>query len=179
MNYELIIGKYYPADNQLRQILLTHSSAVADRALLIADRHPELGLDRQFLYEAAMLHDIGVFRTDAPGIQCFGTEPYIRHGIIGADIMRTEGFPRHARVCERHTGAGITLDAIRTQHLPLPTDHDLLPETIEEQVICYADKFYSKSHLDRIRTVEQAARSLEKFGSEGVARFMEWAHRFE
>lgn len=84
-------------------ILMRHSRDVADRALLIADRHPELGLDRGFLEEAAMLHDIGVFRTDAPGIQCFGTEPYICHGMIGAEILRSEGCPRHARVCERHT----------------------------------------------------------------------------
>lgn len=178
MDYRSILDKYYPDDNELRHILLTHSRAVADRALLIADRHPELGLDREFLEEAAMLHDIGVFRTDAPGIQCFGTEPYIRHGIIGADIMRAEGYPKHARVCERHTGTGITCAAIEARDLPLP-HRDFLPETMEEQVICYADKFFSKSHLDRIRDVGQAAKSLEKFGEEGVGRFMEWARRFE
>lgn len=178
MNYELIINKYYPEDNELRHILLTHSRAVADRALLIADRHPELAPDREFLEEAAMLHDIGVFRTDAPGIQCFGTEPYIRHGIIGAEIMRAEGYPRHARVCERHTGTGLTRAAIEARELPLP-HRDFLPETVEEQVICYADKFFSKSHLDRTRTVEQTIKSLEKFGEEGVARFKEWVRRFE
>lgn len=178
MDYQKIIDKYYPEDNELRAIIMRHSRDVADRALTIADRHPELGLDRVFLEEAAMLHDIGVFRTDAPGIQCFGTEPYIRHGIIGAEIMRAEGFPRHARVCERHTGTGITRDAIRQFGLLLP-DRDFVPETLEEQVICYADKFFSKSHLERVRTVGQAAESLAKFGEEGVARFMTWAERFE
>lgn len=178
MDYNRIIDKYYPEDNELRHILITHSRSVATRALSIADKHPELNLDRSFLEEAAMLHDIGVFRTDAPGIQCFGTEPYIRHGIIGADIMRAEGYPRHARVCERHTGGGITLAAIEAQHLPLP-HRDFLPETLEEQVVCYADKFFSKSHLERTRTVEQAAKSLEKFGHDGVERFLEWARMFE
>ena len=66
-----IIDKYYPEDNELKRILLTHSRLVADKALWIADRHPELNLDRQFLEEAALLHDIGVFLTDAPGIYCF------------------------------------------------------------------------------------------------------------
>lgn len=178
MDYQKIIDKYYPEDNELRAIIMRHSRDVADRALAIADRHPELGLDRVFLEEAAMLHDIGVFRTDASGIQCFGTEPYIRHGIIGAEIMRAEGFPRHARVCERHTGTGITREAIRQLELPLP-DRDFMPETLEEQVICYADKFFSKSHLERVRTVEQASASLAKFGEEGVARFRKWAARFE
>ena len=177
MDYQVIINKYYPEDDELRHILLVHSRAVADKALAIADRHPELSLDRQFIEEAAMLHDIGIVRCNAPGIQCFGTEPYICHGRIGAEMLRAEGFPRHARVCERHTGAGITRRQIIAQKLPLP-QQDFLPETMEEKVICYADKFFSKSHLDEEKTVEQAIASLSKFGEEGVARFREWVKMF-
>ena len=177
MDYQAIINKYYPEDNELRHILLVHSRAVADKALAIADRHPELSLDRQFIEEAAMLHDIGIVRCNAPGIQCFGTEPYICHGRIGADMLRAEGFPRHARVCERHTGAGITRSQIIVQKLPLP-EQDFLPETMEEKVICYADKFFSKTHLDEEKTIEQAIASLSKFGEEGVARFREWGKMF-
>ena len=177
MDYQAIINKYYPEDNELRHILLVHSRAVADKALAIADRHPELSLDRQFVEEAAMLHDIGIVRCNASGIQCFGTEPYICHGRIGAEMLRAEGFPRHARVCERHTGAGITRSQIIAQKLPLP-QQDFLPETMEEKVICYADKFFSKSHLDEEKTIEQAIASLSKFGEEGVARFREWVKMF-
>ena len=124
-----------------------------------------------------MLHDIGIIRCDAPGIQCFGSEPYICHGRLGAEMLRKEGFPRHARVCERHTGAGITREQIINQHLPLP-EQDFLPETMEEKVICYADKFFSKTHLDKEKTVEQAEQSLAKFGEEGVLRFREWEQIF-
>ncbi len=177
MDYQAIINKYYPEDNELRHILLVHSRAVADKALAIADCHPELSLDRQFIEEAAMLHDIGIVRCNAPGIQCFGTEPYICHGRIGADMLRAEGFPRHARVCERHTGAGITRSQIIEQKLPLP-EQDFLPETMEEKVICYADKFFSKTHLDEEKTIEQAIASLSKFGEEGVTRFREWVKMF-
>lgn len=92
MDYQSIIDKYYPSENELRRILLVHSRQVADRCLLIAKKHPELKLDVEFLEEAAMLHDIGIFRCNAPGIQCFGTEPYIRHGIIGGEILRQEGW---------------------------------------------------------------------------------------
>ena len=178
MDYKKIIDKYYPSENELRRILLVHSKAVTTRALLIAAQHPELSLDEQFIEEAAMLHDLGIFRTNAPGIQCFGTESYIRHGVLGAELLRVEGFSRHARVCERHTGAGISLADIERQQLPLP-HHDFLPETLEEKVICYADKFYSKSNLEREKTVEQAAKSLEKFGGDGVKRFLAWADMFE
>ena len=159
MNPIDIINKYYPEENELRHILLTHSRSVADKSLWIADRHPELSLDKDFLYEAAMLHDIGIFLTDAAGIHCFGDKPYICHGYLGADLMRREGYPRHALVCERHTGAG-------------------LPVSMEEQVICFADKFYSKTHLEKEKSVEKARKSLERYGEEGVRRFDNWCEQF-
>jgi len=177
MNYQAIIDKYYPESNELKHILMEHSRQVTDKALAIVDTHPELNADRIFVEEAAMLHDIGIFRCNAPGIQCFGTEPYICHGTIGAEILRSEGYPKHARVCERHTGAGLSLQEIEQQNLPIP-HHDLLPETIEELIICYADKFFSKTKLDQEKTVEQAIRSLSKFGNEGVARFVKWSKMF-
>ena len=187
MNYLSIIHKYYPEDNELRRLLLRHSRQVADRALKIVESHPEWNIDREFLEAAAMLHDIGIVRCDAPGIHCYGTEPYIRHGMMGAEMLRQcstfnvqcSTFEAFARVCERHTGAGITREEIKRQGLPLPLDRDFMPETLEEQIICYADKFYSKSSPDREKNIEQAANSLRKFGEEGVTRFMEWATRFE
>ena len=178
MNYYLLIDKYYPEDNELRHILINHSQSVARKALQIVSSHPELHLDAQFVEEAAMLHDLGIFRTDAPGIQCFGSEPYICHGRLGAEILRKEGYERHARVCERHTGAGITCKEIIAQGLPLP-HQDFLPETLEEKVICYADKFFSKTHLDREKSIEKAEKSLAKFGEDGVMRFREWERMFE
>ncbi len=164
MDYLSIIDKYYPADDELRRILMIHSRQVADRCLAIVAKHKELPVDVQFMEEAAMLHDIGIYRCDAPGIHCHGTEPYLRHGPIGGEILRAEGFPRHARVAERHTGTGLP---------------GYEPETLEEQIICYADKFYSKSRLDRVLTVAETAQSLEKFGHEGVLKFLAWAECFE
>ncbi len=178
MNYELIINKYYNDTPELISILLKHSKAVADKALAIAEAHPELHLDKQFVMEAAMIHDIGIIKTDAPDIQCFGTEPYIRHGVLGAEMIRAEGFPLHARVCERHTGAGLSLNEIEEQALPLPHE-DLLPETLEEKVICYADKFFSKTKLDREKTLAEAERSVAKHGEEGLRRFKEMERIFE
>ena len=177
IDYQVVIDRYYKEDTPLRHILLTHSRQVAERALRICDRHPELNLDRDFLEAAAMLHDIGIIRCNAPGIQCFGTEPYIRHGIIGAEMLGASYEP-FARVCARHTGAGITKEEIIRQELPLPLQ-GFLPETLEEQVICYADKFFSKSHLDHEKTLAEAERSLMKFGDAGLQRFRQWADRFE
>ena len=163
IDYQSVIIKYYPT-GVLRDLLLKHSRQVADRCLAICNRHPELGLDRVFLEEAAMLHDIGIQWCSAPGIHCHGTEPYLRHGVVGGELLRLEGWERHARIAERHTGTGLL---------------GLEPETLEEQVVCYADKFYSKSHPDRVLTITEAAQNLERFGHEGVRKFMDWAGRFE
>lgn len=171
-----IIDKYCTSDGQ-KHILLVHSRAVADKALEIARRHPEWNADEAFIEEAALLHDIGIAKVDAPAIECHGTEPYICHGILGAEMLRSEGMERHALVCERHTGTGLTLQQIVEQGLPLP-HRDMQPMSIEEQIICFADKFFSKTRLDTEKTVGQARRSLEKFGIEGLERFDQWCKMF-
>lgn len=48
MNALAIINKYYSEENELKHILLTHSRSVADKALQIAVKHPELHLDTGF-----------------------------------------------------------------------------------------------------------------------------------
>ena len=171
-----IIDKYCTSDSQ-KQILLKHSRSVADKALEIARRHPEWNADEDFIEEASLLHDIGIVQVNAPAIECYGEEPYICHGILGADILRNEGMDRHALVCERHTGTGLTLQQIVEQGLPLP-HRDMQPVSLEEQIICFADKFFSKTRLDVEKSVEQARRSLEKFGAEGLAKFDKWCEMF-
>lgn len=176
-----IIDYYFPEETnpRLREILIRHSRSVAELAREVCRKHPELGADEEFVYEAAMLHDIGIVKCDAEGIACYGTEPYICHGTLGAQMCREQGLPEaYARVCARHTGTGLTAKAIREQHLPLP-EEDLLPETIEEQIICYADKFFSKTKLDKQKTYEQAEKSLRKFGEEGVEVFRRWHALFK
>ena len=176
MNPLDIINKYCTSEEQ-RQILLIHSRAVADKALAIARKHPEWAIDEQFIEEAALLHDIGIVQVNAPAIACQGTEPYICHGILGAAILRSEGLERHALVCERHTGTGLTLQQIIEQGLPLP-HIDMQPVSMEEQIICFADKFFSKTRLDTEKSVEQARRSLEKFGADGLVKFDAWCSKF-
>lgn len=193
MDYSKIIDYYYPEDDELRRLLLVHSRAVADKALRICRQHPELGADSDFVEAAAMIHDIGIRECNAPSIHCHGTRPYIQHGLAGAemiDALRVAQGPAgepmleaFARVCQRHTGAGITRREVLEQGLPMPLPDDdsepYMPETIEEQIVCYADKFFSKTKLDREKTMEEVVRSLAKFGTGGVARFQQWAQTFE
>ena len=176
MNVQSIIDKYC-SEERLRDILMQHSRAVADKALSIARNHPELQADEQFIEEAALLHDIGIVLVDAPAIACCGTEPYICHGVLGAEMLRAEGMERHALVCERHTGTGLTLQQIIAQELPLP-HRDMQPVSMEEQIICFADKFFSKSHSERVKTVEQVRQMLSRFPDANLERWDKWVELF-
>ena len=102
-----IIEKYYSPSSETYKILVSHSYDVTDKALKIAQQHPELNADMQFIQEAAMLHDIGIFMTYAPDLYCDGDLPYICHGYLGSELLQKEGYPKHAMVCERHTGRNV------------------------------------------------------------------------
>ena len=173
-----LIEKYYGELPELKHILLVHSEQVRDRALHICDNHPELNADRQFVEEASLLHDIGIKFCNAPKIYCFGTHDYIEHGVLGAELLRQEGLPRHADVAERHTGSGITLEQVLREELPLP-HQDYCPRTIEEQIICYADKFYSKSHIGELVPYDKVRYNIWRYGHDAVVRFDKWHSMFE
>lgn len=176
MNYQAIIDKYYPVGSRLRDIYMRHCRQVADKALAIAKAN-NLDLDYDMIEAAAMLHDIGIVMTDAPGIDCHGTEPYLAHGILGAKLLRAEGMSEEvARVAERHTGAGITRQDIIARELPIPPDGIYVPQSLLERLICYADKFYSKSGDMEEKSLERVKLSMMKFSPETAERF-EVLHR--
>ena len=175
---DVVISHFYPEDTPLRRLLLRHSTQVRDKALAILanPQRPPLELDAELVSAGAMLHDVGILQCHAPSILCTGTRPYIAHGMIGAEMLRDYGrahgldMEPFARICERHTGAGITAKEVREQGLPIP-ERDYLPETPEEKLVCLADKFFSKSGDMKDKTVDVVRRSLEKFGADTVERF--------
>ena len=174
-----IIERFYEKGSPLYDLLLTHSMQVSTLAKQLAERLVAniTPVDIDFVVEAAMLHDIGIIHTDAPGIHCQGSEPYIRHGVLGRKMLDELGLFRHALVCERHTGAGLTIKEIADQQLPLP-HRNLLPVSLEEKLVCYADKFYSKSHPEHVRSMEVTRSKLVKFGAGTLARFDEMVALF-
>jgi uncharacterized protein len=180
MNPIDIITRYYEQNSRAYEILIRHGRQVANKALEIADRVAHLKPDLRFIEEAAYLHDIGIFRTHSPELGCFGKDPYVRHGYLGRKILEKIGLSAHALVCERHVGVGMTEDDIRQQGLPLPV-RDMVPVSIEEQIICYADKFYSKNgqDSDKEKSVDEIVGSLKHYGHDKVARFKAWVELFE
>jgi uncharacterized protein len=174
-----IISRFFPPESRSRQILIEHGRRVAGKALAAAARVAHLRPDLDFVQSAAMLHDIGIFLTRSPELDCHGTEPYIRHGVLGRGIMDALGHPRHGLVCERHVGAGISAADIRRFNLPLP-ERDMLPVSIEEEIVCYADKFFSKNGggAPSEKSVAEIVEGLGRFGEDKAERFMRWMDRF-
>ncbi|WP_300668358.1 HD domain-containing protein [Desulfoluna sp.] len=172
--------KHYGPGSEALEVLLTHSRCVAEKALTVADRVAHLEPDRLFIKEASMLHDIGMIHTWAPGIGCRGEYPYILHGVIGAEMLQKEGLRRHARVCERHTGAGLSVMEIVEADLPLP-HRNLLPDTLEEKIICFADKFFSKNPttLTHEKSIAKVRSLMAQYGDTQLVRFEAMAALFE
>ncbi len=178
LNCLKIIGKFYDPDSKACKILADHGARVSEKALRVAEN---LGLpspDRDFVQEASMLHDIGMIHTDVPRLGCHGNHPYIAHGILGRLMLEKIGLPRHALVCERHIGVGISAGDVVMQKLPIPV-RDMLPTTLEEKIVCYADKFFSKNGLAREKTPDEILRSLGRFGREKTDIFLSWLEDFE
>ena len=177
-DYLSTISKHYPAGRKVSGILLSHSRAVADEALAIAHRL-RLPLDDADVEAAAMLHDIGIIRTNAPGIGCYGSAPYLCHGPIGADMLRADGAPEiYALVAERHTGAGLTDAEIASRKLPMPEGRSYTPQSLLEQLVCYADCFYSKSGDMSRKPLDRVEASMAKFGPAVLDRFRALHRRF-
>ena len=172
MNPLTIINRYFEPGSTAFDILIEHSSMVMAKALAVADNVRHLSPDMTFIKEAAMLHDIGILFVNEPELGCHGDNPYICHGYLGRELLEREGLPLHALVCERHIGVGISIADIEAHNLLLPR-RDMNPLSLEEKIICYADKFYSKriGWLRHEKSTDQAREELEKFGTEKLEVF--------
>jgi uncharacterized protein len=175
-----LLTRFYDPRSRAFSLLKAHGEQVAEKALAAAGKVAHLRPDLEFIRSAAMLHDIGIYLTRAPGLDCHGTEPYVRHGVLGRELLDRLGHSRHALVCERHVGAGISADEVCRFSLPLPA-RDMLPVSIEEQIICYADKFFSKNGGTRTREkpVDEVVAGLRPHGEDQVRRFLDWEEMFK
>ena len=174
-----LIERYFPEGHPARGYYLIHVEAVAKAALLILRHNPRLTLDENRIEAMALLHDIGILKVHAPEIGCNGQYPYICHGYLGREILEQEGLAEIAPICERHTGVGITVQDIENQKLPLP-HRDMVPLSVEERLICFADKFFSKSaeNPNKPKSFDKILKSLSKYGPDKAEKFLEMAREF-
>jgi uncharacterized protein len=105
-----------------------HSLKVADKALELAEniKFKEINLD--LIEIGGLLHDIGRCKTHG-----------FKHALIGAKIIRERGLSeRLAKICETHILGGLDKEDAKQVGLP---ERDFLPLTLEEKIICLADKY--------------------------------------
>jgi uncharacterized protein len=175
-----LLAQHHPPGTLTHRILLNHGREVAALATAVAHR---LGrhqpVDAVFVNEAAWLHDIGIGLTNTPRLGCSGSAPYLAHGILGAELLRAAGLPRHALVSERHIGVGLTIADIEQQRLPLPR-RDMIPRSVEEEIVAYADLFFSKTPdgPGGPRSAAEVRAKLGRFGAAKVLIFDTWHTRF-
>ncbi len=177
---DAIIKEYYQEGSDLYNTLMNHSRIVTQRSVEIGESLSDLSPDIEFIEKAAMLHDIGIYLTKAASIGCIGEYAYICHGYLGREVLDNLGLPsEYGLVCERHTGAGITKENIESNKLPLP-HRDMVPKTLEEKIICVADKYHSKSpkYSSKNIATREIIEELKKIHPEHSQRFAKWAKEF-
>ncbi|MCX8173109.1 MAG: HDIG domain-containing protein [Thermoplasmata archaeon] len=129
------------------QEVIAHTLFVKEVALKIAARCKQ-NVRIDLVVAGALLHDIGRAVTHG-----------VAHGVRGGEIARNLGVDeRIVRIIERHVGGGITREEAAKLGLG---NRPLSPETIEEKIVCIADKLVAH---DRIAGVEAEVRKLEEKG---------------
>jgi uncharacterized protein len=126
-----------------------HSEKVADKAIEIARKIKKVPVDINLIEIGALLHDIG--RTKTHGF---------KHALIGGKILKQRGFSNKlARICETHILGGLDKEDAKKVGLP---EKDYLPLTLEEKIICLADKHMAGTREVSIR--ERFNRWFRKYG---------------
>ena len=114
--------------------VINHCVAVADFALETANKLQRKGvkINTELVEAGALLHDIGRSKNQT-----------VDHALIGAQIAQSIGLSESLiKIIKRHVGAGITEE--EAKWLGWPKDV-YTPQTLEEKIVCYADKLISKS----------------------------------
>lgn len=185
INYFDIIHKYICPSSPTYPIYIIHCHLVTNKALKIGRR---LGLDRaqlRFIEEAGMLHDIGIVNVYSPSLHCYGQFHYLCHGYEGRKILKSEGLPAHGRVAERHTGTGLSKQDLANLQATVSSKkwsaplRNMLAKTIEEEIISFADLFFSKGgNLWEEKPLARIRKSVRKHGPEKEAILEDWIARF-
>lgn len=168
-----LIHRYIPPDSLTYRFYLPHVASVTTMAVRVARRLQLAPAQIRFIEEAALLHDIGIVNVNAPHLGCHGDRPYLAHLEEGRRILEQEGLPRHAEVAFNHVGLGLTREEILTKNLPL-SPQDIFPETVEAQIISWADLFFIKvtgKCWSQLAADEVRQRVLTKYGPRQAQTF--------
>jgi uncharacterized protein len=152
--YETVIPDRDFALELLRKVRLPfpirqHSINVANKAVEIANNITKARVNTRLVEIGGLLHDIG--RSVTHGFE---------HALIGGRILRERGLPKElARICETHILGGLDKEDAKKVGLP---GKDYLPETLEEKIVCLADKHMTGNH--EVSIEERFQKWFTKYG---------------
>jgi uncharacterized protein len=108
-------------------------------------------IDEKSILRGAILHDIGRSK-----------EHSVRHGFLGGEILRKDGYDRKViKIVENHVGGGI--DKQDCAKLGLP-ERDFIPISLEEKIVCLADKYVEDN---QIKPLQETISKFDKILGEG------------
>ena len=126
-----------------------HSLKVAEKALDIAEKIKLKEINMDLIEIGSFLHDIGRSKTHG-----------FNHAFIGAKIIRERGLPEPlAKICETHILGGLDKEDAKQIGLPV---RDFLPSTLEEKIICLADKYIAGTK--EVSIEQRFKKWFEKYG---------------
>lgn len=138
---------------KIQHSIIRHSEKVANQALVIANKITKANVDKNLIEIGAILHDIG--RSETHGFH---------HALKGGNILRQRGFSEKlARICETHILGGLDKEDAKEMGLP---EKDYLPLTLEEKIICLADKLIAGTR--KVTLEERFNRWFSKYGRSSI-----------
>lgn len=176
--YDEIIAlhKKYAPSQAAFDLVFTHCQIVWELAEQLISTS-SLTVNSELVKVGCLLHDIGVYRLYLPNGQ-IDHPRYIKHGTEGYALLKEDGFDeRLCRFASCHTGVGLSKEEIIQEALPIPPA-DYFAQTVEEQLVMYADKFHTKTTPPKLMTADTYAEKLKQFGEEKVRLFRKFQKQF-
>jgi uncharacterized protein len=133
-----------------RENVVRHVEAVSQLACEIAEAASKRGypVNVELVEIGGLLHDIGRSKTHS-----------VHHAVVGAKIAESLGLPKPiVSIIKKHVGGGIT--SRDAKKLGWPRDV-YIPQTLEEKIVCYADKLIEGSRRVPIeKTIDKLSQEL-------------------
>ena len=147
--------------------VVKHCKAVASLAVEIAEACKQKGfeVDVDLVRIGALLHDIGRAKTHG-----------VEHGVVGAQIAKEWNLPKAiVFIIERHVGSGITEDEAEKLGWDIKS---YIPESLEERVVAYADKFIEGSLRLPVEVGFERFHRDKNIPEGSIERLKEWHREF-
>jgi len=143
---------------------ITHSTHVAEKALEIARRIGDNGIDQELVGRGALFHDLGKAKTHE-----------MEHGRIGAKLGISLGLPKEITdIMEKHIRGGLTEPEAKELGLPIK---DYALGRLEERIVIYADRLVDiiydgvvalKAESESETRFEEIIKTIPKYGKNAV-----------